>query len=147
MSILHACVNTLMIYLNPASKRVQSLTIAMPMIVHRCQILSGCQNLFHVTQSLLIVLLFCICTPHCDWYVLIVTVTMPMIVCVHYCHAVSPLTSCYIITSNGLIALFTCFTQVLPYQTYCLVDPDTKVGSCIYSTCSTLHSVMACTSL
>ena len=43
-------------------------------------------------------------------------------------------TSCYIITSNGLIALFTCLTQVLPYQTYCLLDPNTKVGSCVYST-------------
>ena len=52
---------------------------------------------------------------------------------VKYCHAVSPLTSCYIIASEGLIALFTCFTQVLPYQTYCLLDPNTKVGSCVYS--------------
>ena len=52
-------------------------------------------------------------------------------VCVHFCRTVSPLTSCYIITSNGLIALFQCFTQVLPYQTYCLLDPNTKVGSCM----------------
>ena len=51
--------------------------------------------------------------------------------CVHYSHAVSPLMSCYIITSNSLIGLFTCFTQVLPYQTYCLLDPNTKVGSCM----------------
>ena len=53
---------------------------------------------------------------------------------VKYCQVVSPLTSCYIITSNGLIALFTCFTQVLPYQTYCLLDSNTKVGTCVYST-------------
>ena len=53
---------------------------------------------------------------------------------VKYCHAVNPLTSCYVITSNGLIALFTCFTQVLPYQTYCLLDPNAKVGSFVYST-------------
>ena len=51
--------------------------------------------------------------------------------CVHFCRAVRPLTSCYIITSNGLIALFAYFTQVLPYQTYCLLDPNTKVGSCM----------------
>ena len=53
---------------------------------------------------------------------------------VKYRHAVNSITSIYIITSNGLIALFTCFTQVLPYQTYCLLDPNTKVGSCVYST-------------
>ena len=56
---------------------------------------------------------------------------MQLFVCVRYCHAVSPLTPCYIITPNDLIALFTCFTQVLPYQTYCLLDPNTKVGSCM----------------
>ena len=53
---------------------------------------------------------------------------------INYSHAVSPLTSCYIITSNGFIAMFACFTQVLPYQTYCLLDPNTKVGSHVYST-------------
>ena len=69
-------------------------------------------------------------------------------VCVHFCRSVSPLTSCYIITSNGLIALFPCFTQVLPYQTYCLLDPNTQVGSCMcvytaHTACSTLHDTMA----
>ena len=56
-----------------------------------------------------------------------------LFICVHYRPAGSPLTSCYIITSNGLIALFTCFTQVLPHQTYCLLDPDTKVGSFVFT--------------
>ena len=64
---------------------------------------------------------------------------------VKYWQAVNPLTSCYMITSNGLIALFACFTQVLPYQTYCLLDPDTKVGSyvCIQHTPLAQHC-MAC---
>lgn len=35
---------------------------------------------------------------------------------------------------DSLVALFKCFTQVLPYQTYSLLDPDIKVGSCMYST-------------
>ena len=45
-------------------KEVQILTITMPMIVGHCQTLSGCQHLFRVTWSLLIVLLFCVCIPH-----------------------------------------------------------------------------------
>ena len=56
-----------------------------------------------------------------------------LLLSVKYWQAVNPLTLCYIITSNGLIALFTCFTQVLPYQTYCLLDPNTKVWRCVYS--------------
>ena len=36
----------------------------MPVIVGRCQILSDCQHLFHVTWSLLLVILFCVCIPH-----------------------------------------------------------------------------------
>ena len=35
-------------------------------------------------------------------------------------------------------ALFTCFTQVLPYQTYCLLDPNTKVGCCACVQCTLL---------
>ena len=30
-----------------------------------------------------------------------------------------------------MLCVSACFTQVLPYQTYCLIDPDTKVG-CLY---------------
>ena len=50
--------------LQSSFKEVQILTITMPMIVGRGQILSGCQHLFHVTWSLLIVLLFCVYVPH-----------------------------------------------------------------------------------
>ena len=69
---------------------------------------------------------------------------MLVVVDVKYSHAVSPLTSCYIITSKDLIALFTYFTQVLPYQTYCLLDPDTKVGSCVYSAHRLLNIACLC---
>ena len=37
------------------------------------------------------------------------------------------------------------FTQVLPYQTYCLVDPDAKVGRCPYSM-HFMHLLSACDS-
>ena len=30
-----------------------------------------------------------------------------------------------------MLCVSACFTQVLPYQTYCLIDPDSKVG-CLY---------------
>ena len=66
----------------------------------------------------------------------ILPVTMPMIAGVY--QLLSGCQSTYFIsfiTSNSVIALFTRFTQVLPYQMYCLLDPNSKVGSCVYSTC------------
>ena len=47
--------------------------------------------------------------------------------------------------SNVLFSSAHC-TQVLPYQTYCLLDLDTKVGICVYSTvapCSTQYAMTA----
>ena len=43
------------------------------------------------------------------------------------------------------VSMFACFTQVLPYQTHCLLDSDTKVGSCVCSTYCLLifHGVTA----
>ena len=70
-------------------RKIQSLTLTLPVIVDVYQVLLCCQSTYFMLHH----------------------------------HA-----------SNSLIALFTCFTQVLPYQTYCLLDLNTKVGSCVYST-------------
>ena len=77
-------------------RKIQSLTLTMPVIVDVYQVLLCCQSTYFMLQH----------------------------------HA-----------SNGLIALFTCFTQVLPYQTYCLLDPNTKVESfmCVQYTLLAQH--------
>ena len=49
--------------------------------------------------------------------------------------------SCISLKVVKLLCVSACFTQILPYQMYCLIDPDTKVGTVCIGSVVVVYSV------